>query len=292
MYELIQTGERSYYIQSPVKVGLYLADEGQVYLIDSGNDKDAGKKIKKILDQNGWTLKGILNTHSNADHVGGNQYLQKQYQCRIFANRIECAMTNYPILEPAFLYGGYPFKELRHKFLLAAESKAFPLEDPEFPEEIQVIPLPGHFFDMVGYRTPDDTIFLADCLCSEDTLEKYQITFLYDVEAYLKTLDQVAEMKAEWFVPAHTEAVRDIRPLAELNRKKVMEVAKRILAICEEPRIFEMILKQVFEEYRLRMNYEQYVLVGSTVKSYLAWLKDMGRLDAAIEENQLVWKRV
>ena len=35
MYELVQVGPRSYYINAPVKIGVYLAEENQVYLIDS-----------------------------------------------------------------------------------------------------------------------------------------------------------------------------------------------------------------------------------------------------------------
>lgn len=46
MYELVQAGERTYYINSPAKIGLYLEGERDVYLIDSGNDKDAGRKVK------------------------------------------------------------------------------------------------------------------------------------------------------------------------------------------------------------------------------------------------------
>ncbi len=72
MYELNQVGEKSYYINCPAKIGIYLAGNTDVYLIDSGNDKEAGKKVRKILDEKGWNLLGILNTHSNADHIGGN----------------------------------------------------------------------------------------------------------------------------------------------------------------------------------------------------------------------------
>ena len=42
MYELIQVTDRSYYIQSPAKIGLVKLGGAEVCLIDSGNDKDAG----------------------------------------------------------------------------------------------------------------------------------------------------------------------------------------------------------------------------------------------------------
>ena len=50
MYELIQITEQSYYIQSPAKIGLVKLNDTEVCLIDSGNDKDAGRKVRKILD--------------------------------------------------------------------------------------------------------------------------------------------------------------------------------------------------------------------------------------------------
>ncbi len=40
------------------------------------------------------------------------------------------------------------------------------------------------------------------------------------------------------------------------------------------------------------MNFEQYVLVGSTVRSYLSWMKDTGKLSAEFCDNMLLWKRV
>ena len=292
MYELIQVSERSYYIQSPAKIGLVKLDGQDVCLIDSGNDKDAGRKVRQILDANGWRLTAIYNTHSNADHIGGNKYLQGQTGCRIYAPGIECAFTRRPILEPAFLYGGYPCKELRHKFLMAQESDARELTPEALPEGFQLIPLPGHFFDMAGFRTPDDVVYLADCLSSRETLDKYQIGFIYDVAAYLDTLEMVKTLEAKMFIPAHAAACEDIRDLAQYNIGKVLEIADKITDICGEPLCFESILQKLFADYDLAMNFEQYVLVGSTVRSYLAWLKDAGRLNALFENNMLLWRRV
>ncbi len=292
MFELIQLTERCFYIQSPAKIGLYRLNENEVCLIDSGNDKDAGRKLRQILDRQGWRLRAIYNTHANADHIGGNRYLQGQTGCKIYAPGIDCAITRHPVLEPAFLYGAYPSKDLRHKFLLAQESEAEPLTPQALPEGFEIIPLPGHFFDMVGFRTPDDVVFLADCLSSAETLEKYQIGFIYDVAAYLDTLEKVKGMEARLFVPSHAAPTEDIAPLAQLNIDKVLEIAERILALCAEPRCFEEILRQLFRDYSLVMNFEQYVLVGSTLRSYLAWLRDAGRLSPVFEDGMLLWTRV
>mgnify|MGYP005797949013 FL=1 len=291
MYELIQVTDRSYYIQCPAKIGLVRLEGDQVCLIDSGSDKDAGRKVRQILDANGWRLAAIYVTHSNADHIGGCQYLQKQAGCRIFAPGIEQAFTRYPVLEPAFLYGGYPFRELRNKFLMAKESPAEELVPASLPEGFAVIPLPGHFFDMVGFRTPDDVVYLADCLSSRETLDKYQIGFLYDVAAYLDTLEKVKGLSARLFVPAHAEAAEDIAALADYNIAKVRQVAERILDLCREPLSFETILQRLFTGCGLTMDFQQYVLVGSTVRSYLSWLKDTGSLDARFEDDRLLWER-
>jgi glyoxylase-like metal-dependent hydrolase (beta-lactamase superfamily II) len=292
MNELIKTGERSYYINAPVKVGVYLDRDDSAYLIDSGNDKEAGRRIRKILDEKGWRLKGIINTHSNADHIGGNQYLQNQTGCGIWAAGMETDFIRHTVLEPAFLYGAFPCKALRHKFLMAAESSVKDISCGGFPRELEIIDLPGHFFNMIGVKTPDGTAFIADSLSGAGTLEKYKIGFVYDVEKYLETLAFLESFEAELFVPAHAEAVKDIKPLAELNRKTVMEIAEKILEICAVPSTFEGILKTLFSVYGLSMNFEQYVLAGSTVRSYLSWLKDALKLDIAFKDNMMLWQRV
>ena len=68
-------------------------------------------------------------------------------------------------------------------------------------------------------------------------------------------------------------------------------MAERILSICEKPKCFERILQEVFKGYGLSMNFEQYVLVGSTVSSYLSWLKDTGKLSAEFQDSMLLWQK-
>lgn len=292
MYELIQAGERTWYINCPAKMGIFRLADGDVCLIDSGNDKDAGKKVLKILDANGWKLRMIINTHSHADHIGGNRLLQERTGCRIFAAGTDRALISHTVLEPALLYGGYPCRELRNKFLLAQESTVEELTEEVLPDGLKMLRLDGHSFSMTAIKTADDVWFLSDCLASEAGIEKYHVSFLYDVNGYLESLEKVKALKGTLFVPAHADAATDIAPLAQLNIDKVMEVISLLKGLCMQPVRFEEILKQIFDHYELGMDFNQYVLVGSTLRSYLSYLHDRKEMDVIFEENQLYFKTV
>ena len=291
MYELIKLTEHDHYIQSPAKIGLVFTGEKEAVLIDSGGDASAGKKVRNHLEALGRTLRAVYNTHSHADHIGGNRYLQGQTGCKLFAPGTEYDFTRRPILEPAFLYGGFPPAELRHKFLMAQESDVRELTPEALPPGWEIIPLPGHAFDMVGFRTPDDTVYLADCLSSRETMEKYGIGFLVDVKAHLETLESVKTMEARMFVPSHAPASEDVRELAQLNISKTLEIGEKITENCCEPQSFDQLLRAIFTGYGLAMTFEQHALVGSTVRSYLTWLTGEGRLRTFIEDNMLLWER-
>ena len=291
MYELVHAAGNSYYVESPAKIGLVVIEDGKVVLIDSGGDKESGRKVRQILERNSWHLEAIYNTHSNADHIGGNSYLQKQTGCRIYAKGAECAFTRHTVLEPSFLYGGYPFQDLRHKFLMAQDSSAEYMTESTLPSSMKMIDLPRHFVNMVGFSTGDGVVYLADCLSSKETLDKYGLVFIYDVASYLKTLDMVMNMEADLFVPAHAAATEHIAELASYNASKVYESADAILSICSEPQNTDSVIESIFSHYNLKMSAEQYVLVGSTVRSYLSWLKDKGELAIDISGSKLLWRK-
>ena len=289
--ELIKITDKTFYIKNPTNIGVYKVDEKSAILIDSGNDKDAGKKILKILDAEGLKVKGIISTHSNADHIGGNKVIQDRTGCFIYSEGIEKSIVENPLIEPAFLYGSKPFKELENKFLMAKESFVNAAK-ADLPEGIEIIPLKGHFFDQIGVKTDDDVYFLADALFSEETIAKYHLFFIYDVKAYLDTLDYIEGLNGRFFIASHCEATDNAAELVRVNREKVLEIISNIEEICAEGKSFEEILKDVFDKYQLAMNINQYVLIGSSVKAYLSYLKDSGRITYKFEENRMIWYKL
>lgn len=289
--ELIKVGEKTYYLKNATNIGIYKIDDNNIFLIDTGNDKDAGRKILKIVNEQGWNVKGIINTHGNADHIGGNKIIQDRTNCDIYAYNIEKSFTEYPILETSFLYGGFPFKDLRNKFLLAKESKVTNINN-NLPEGLEYFKLKGHFFDMIGIKTSDNVVFLADSIFSFETITKYQLFFIYDVKEFLNTLDFLSTLNASYYIPSHCEGSDTITDLIKLNKDKIQEILNTVYDFCKNEVTFEEILKYIFDKYSLTMNANQYVLIGSTIKSYLSYLCDENKITYEFKNNKMIWKQV
>ena len=289
MYELVQAGEKTYYVDCPSKIGIYRIDDTSVCLIDSGNDKDAGKKVLKILAAQGWKAELILNTHSHADHVGGNRVIQERTGCKVYCPGIDRAFAENTILEPSFLYGGSPYKELQNKFLLAQPSQAMGLTEGVLPKGMRMARIDGHSFSMAAFGTEDGIWFIADGVTGEAIIRKYHIPFLYDVGEFLQSLDKLEKLDGRLFIPSHGEIYTDMGPVVKVNREKVYEIADTLREICREKVGTEDIIQRVFEKYGLAMDQNQYVLTGATLRSYLSWMKTRGEVEAGFLRNRLYW---
>lgn len=297
MYEIMNGTNQGKYIVSPSTVGLYISGETEEgkkkgWLIDTGNDKDAGKKILRSLEGAGIELQGIFLTHHHADHAGGCRMLQNRRGVPAWSKGMEACIAEKPVMETMLLYGGDPPKELRHKFLMAQACGCGDIaKHPEaLPGGLEIIDLSGHSPEMTGFRTGDGCIYLADCVADEAMLEKHKMWVVYNVEDYLRTLRRVREMKAEIFIPSHTKPTEDIKGLADLNIEAAQECADMIERLIREPVCGDELIRAVFEEIKMDFSIPQYVLIGSTVRAYLTYLEKNGRAVQETEDGLAVWQ--
>ena len=289
MYELIPLHENTYYMECPAKVGLYFSADQKAIIIDSGIDKDTAKKIERHLLEREVSLSMILNTHSHADHCGGDFYLQEKTGCPIYAPDLESAIIRQTFLEPSILYGGYPYKELRNKFLMAKPAMAMDIQTASLPKGFEWIELPGHTFQQIGIRTPDDIWFIADSLFDNSILTKYSYTFMYDIQGQMETLEKLKTLKGLWFVPSHGNPTQNLSFLIQQNQEKLRRDLEQVKGFCGEGITWEELLKKVMDYQQQTLNHNQYVLIGFTLRSYLSYLKDQQELICYFEENRLLW---
>ena len=292
MYDLNKVGERTYYIDCPTNLGIYNYDGNKVCMIDGGSDNDAAKKALAHIEANGWKLEMVLNTHCHADHTCGCAYLAEKTGCKIYAPGADAAIMRYSYLNPTYLFGGYPIKDLENKFTLAPPTDCLPLTPDILPDGLECMHIDGHSFEQLAFRTSDDVWFMADSLISAETFPKYKIVFLYDIAKHLETLERVMELKGKLFIPSHCKPLTDVRELAEINSRYIYEVAEDIKRFCREGLTIDGLLEKIFSEYGIRLYIMQYALVGYTTRSYLSWLNSRGEIAPVFDGTRLLWKTV
>lgn len=290
MYEFKELGSRTAYIDCPSRIGI-IKKGNEIVLVDGGSHKDSAKKALKAITAEGLTVRKVIVTHSHADHIGGLKYIVDNTGATVYAKGAERSFTERTYLEGVYIWGGFPHKDLRGHFFLAPPCSTLPLEELN-EEGIEIIDLYGHSFDQIGVRVDDGTVFVADALASENTLEKYGVSFLYDVQGYLDTLERLKGLEGKVFLPSHNDPQTSLVELAEKNIEKTLEVCENILSLIDSPKTFEEILKGIFDKYALTLSTGQYSLVGSTLRSYISYLWDEGKLEPVIENNYMYYKKL
>jgi glyoxylase-like metal-dependent hydrolase (beta-lactamase superfamily II) len=283
----------TFFFPGKVNVGYFQKNE-EVWLVDTGLDDEAGRKIARFLETENKKLRCIVGTHSNADHCGGNAFLKKRTGCLIAATPLEAAVMENTFMEALLLWTAFPFAEISNRFLQANPSSMDILirHSGVFDESgLEAVPLPGHFLEMIGVRTPDGVFFVADALFSETLLEKYHIIFVLDVQAALETLTFLDKQEADWFVPSHAPAVEDIRPLAEANRRSLMRVSQAVLDSCSEPIGKDEIVKRVGALFGISMSITEFLLYSAAISAHLTWLRKNALISPFVEDGLLLWRR-
>lgn len=289
MYELHHLKGNTYYIDGMTNVGLYKLNDTDVVLIDCG-PKEEGPVLETLLRRNHFKLKYIINTHCHADHSGANMYLAKMTGCKIIASKIERAFFRDSKLDIGFLFGGYPLDEFDGKLMHIDDQKEiYSLE--EIPEDLRSFKLPGHHYGMIGIRTKDGVYFIADTLGSSELIDKQHILLIYDVKGYIDSLDYVLKLDGNILVPSHSYVTTSIKELVEFNKNKIYEIMNVILLYLGDYHTIEDVVSHIFYHYELKITYNKYLLITSTMKSYVSYLSNQGKLTKCFKDNKLYFKR-
>ncbi len=285
----------TYYVKGPVNAGIYLYDSSRCVVIDTGLDDDAGRKILKATEQEGWTIDTIINTHAHADHFGGNSFLVRRTGARVVASGIEGAIIRHPYLEPFYLYSAHPMESLRNKFLMGKESPVDGcLDTGEMDlggEKLDIVDLKGHSPGQIGVATPDNVLFTADAYFSSSIIQKYRLPYFTNIRDTVNTLDSLGEMHYEYYLPCHGDCATDISEEIEMNLKAIYHTMDLIGIIASGAVSREQVVSAIVREYNIKLHPGQYYLTLSSVSAYLSYMTDEGMLESILDDNLLKWRK-
>ncbi len=291
---LVELGDRVSVLPGGVNIGVLRGDDHRCVLIDAGLNETSAKKALKALRQAGGEVVAILTTHAHADHFGGNAAVVKRTGARVYAPAFDEAVLRYPLLQPMTLFAGAdPLETLRGNFLLADPS---PVDEVVQPGsllvegiEVEVVPLPGHSPNQVGYLV-DGVFFCADVVLPESVLAKYKIPYLCSVTDHLGALDTAEAVACQVAVPGHGEQVESLAGLVRANRALILEVMERVAFLAQEPVTAEGILTDLLNHYAAAVtDAPSFYLLQPTVYAFLSHLHRQGRLTHEVRHGQSLW---
>lgn len=291
--KLMKIKGNTYYIDSAVNIGIISNNSNKAIIVDTGLDDEMGRRILRLMGEQGLAPVAIINTHAHADHCGGNNFIVKRTGIPIYAPHFEKAIIEYPLLEPFYLFSASPPKVMKNKFLMAKESTVNHIIKEgkiEIGEVIlQVISLAGHSPGMVGIATEDDVLFLGDALFSMNILKKYPLAYFTDIKNTLDTLEFLKSLKYDYFIPSHGDVLDNPIPTIEANINRISEIESIIADLCVKHKSREEITAHMIDYYNIKMNIGQYYLTSSIVSAFLSYMTDGGKLKAEFLDNNLKW---
>lgn len=290
--------ERIGYFPGHVNIGIVIGEHGAI-LIDSGLDTQTSKKIRKGLDAIAQPLCAIIQTHSHADHFGGNAYLLGCWpEAKVYAPPLEEAIIRNPILEPIYLnMGAEPLEDLKNKFLLAQPSRVDHRLPVDEVIEIAGIPfsilsLPGHSWNQVGVVC-DEICFAADSYLGAEVLEKHKLPFLVDANETILSLHKLLATNYKGYLPGHGAYTTTSQDAVNQNiawHERIYAVIEEILLEDKSP---EEALSLLCERLQITIeNASSYVLFRTAFMGYLVGLQKTKRVSYRFEQNRWLWRTV
>lgn len=286
----------TYYIKGHVNTGVYVYDGDRCVVVDTGSSEDWGRKIYKALEAEGLELEMIINTHSHADHFGGNNLLIRRTGGEVAASAIEGVIISNPYLEPLYLYSAHPPKALQNRFIMGKESRVDRIIEPgSFPvgsARLQIVDLKGHSPSQIGVATPDGVLMTADAYFSVHIIEKYKLPYFVNIAEALDTLKWLKDTDYDFYLPCHGELSEDIQKEIDANIKVINEIMGVIRWTLMRPMTREELGAFIGEKYGLDINPTQYYLNQSTLAAYLSYMTDEGMLQSRIDGYRMVWEAI
>ena len=296
MGSLVSLAPGVHYLPGAVNSLVVEDGRGGALLVDTGLDDGHARRLLRGLTELNLTPTGILNTHSHADHHGGNAFILKKFpELKVFAPPLEDAVITHPILEPITLFGARPPQELQTKFLLAPPSPARLAPEPGLTRiggaVVELLEVAGHASMMYAVRV-GEVLYAADALFGEAALAKHPLTFCADSALQKEAAARLGELEGVCVtLPGHGDPTPDLTRLVAAN---LAAYARTTAAVLEAVQVgaagVDDLLVRVCGALGVTMESAGAVVLNrAVVSAHLTELLEAGQVHMKVHGNRLLF---
>ena len=286
--ELLSLAPGVLYLPGAVNSLVVEDGHGGALVVDTGLDDSHARKLLRALEARGLTPGAILNTHSHADHIGGNAFLVGRFpEIKIFAPPLEDAIIRSPVLEPIYLFGARPPRELQNKFLMAQPSPARLAPEPGLTRiagvELELIEVAGHASLMYAVRV-GEVLYAADALFGPAALARHPLTFCMDSTLQKESAAKLTKLDGlRVTLPGHGDPTDDLPALVQENLSSYARTTEAVREAARTPATVDELLRRVTAHFGLEVGQLGAALLNrSVVSAHLTELLEAGEVSLAL----------
>ena len=288
----------SYFFSGVLSIGVYI-HEGIATIIDSGGDESCAKDISKAIEEAGYKLGAIINTHCHPDHCGGNAYLQKKIaDLSIYATHDEQLFIENITLAPrCFCSLAAPFAGLQNKYIAPQQTCSIthtiaPYQDQNIVingATFKIVTLPGHTPGMIGVITADNILYCGDALFGENTITKHPVLFYTDIKKTFDSFEKIKNLNVDAYVLVHGGLIDNDTTIVDRHIDQIRAIKDTIFGfIQQKPLSIDELTQKVMQKYTIINNMIAFTLTQTTVKAYVSYLENEKAIELMIKDGLLV----
>lgn len=274
----------SYLLETPaISLGVYRFDRHRCLLVDSGEARNASR-VLEVIDQQGWQIAAIINTHAHADHCGANPLIAEAMGCSIHASPQEKIFLENPWLIPYTMYSAHPPRSLANRFIMPPASagvEVLPLGNHEIlGRSFRIMDLGGHSPGQIGVITPDGVLYAGDSLLGPGAYHSFPCLLLTNVRQHQTTLNSLQAASYNLLCIAHGGKADEPGTLIRQNISWMENLLDDAIAALKNSPILsrEELIESIIQKRKLPVNTTQYYLAWSSLSAVISFLLDDRRI--------------
>ena len=272
----------------------YFLNPNTVVLLDSGIAVSNGRELMELLDEQKLTVRAILTSHAHFDHNGNHRPLREKYGAVTSASVFNAAVVQNPVAMKSYLIA-----DTWHELLTKGGSVFCPIDeviDTDQTEVVvdgarfEVLPLPGHSPEHIGFVTPDGVAYLADVLVSTPQLKEIRLPYIICAEPHLEALQRLRKQKYNAYILAHRGWYKDVSSFIDQNVARWENNLQMTWSMLSSPMTQEESAAALMKHLNVNCRTTfQWMSCNQTVRAMMQYLVDQGKLVKMIRDNKIFY---
>lgn len=277
------------------RLPVYKLDEKNIIMIDSGLPRE-WEGIESCLDKEKLFVKAVITSHYHPDHIGNHLKLRRKYGAKLYLSPFAAAAKADPMNMLGSMAGITTYRQVKNHFgevfapdfFLDWNAPSIEVEGAVF----QILQLPGHCAEHMGFITPDNVGYVADTVLSKNIIEHLRSTFTTCVELDLQSKEKLTELTCDKYIVAHNAVCDSIRELALQNRDHMLARLELLEDIASDYMSLDTLVAQFLEVTNNQLDSVRKVAgTRRNVIPLVDYLMDTGRFTARVKDGFVQYKK-